>query len=40
VGLSVDEAAAVLNVSPETVKRDWRLAKAWLSQELSERAAK
>ena len=29
-GLSVDEAAQVLNVSPATVARDWRMAKAWL----------
>lgn len=29
-GLSVEETANVLKVSPETVARDWRLAKAWL----------
>jgi RNA polymerase sigma factor (TIGR02999 family) len=29
-GLSVEETAEVLKVSNETVKRDWRLAKAWL----------
>lgn len=34
VGLSVEEAAAALGVSVETVKRDWRLAKAWLKHEL------
>lgn len=34
-GLSVAETAAVLNVSPETVQRDWRLAKDWLLSELS-----
>jgi RNA polymerase sigma-70 factor, ECF subfamily len=34
-GLSVDEAAEVLKVSPETVHRDWRVAKAWLLRELS-----
>ncbi len=34
-GLSVDETAAVLKVSPETVKRDWKLAKAWLLQEMA-----
>jgi RNA polymerase sigma factor (TIGR02999 family) len=34
MGLSVEEAALVLGVSAETVKRDWRLAKAWLKQEL------
>jgi RNA polymerase sigma factor (TIGR02999 family) len=33
-GLTVDEAAEVLNVSPDTVKRDWRLAKLWLLREL------
>jgi RNA polymerase sigma factor (TIGR02999 family) len=33
-GLSVDETAAVLKVSPDTVMRDWRLAKAWLVREL------
>ena len=33
-GLSVDETATALNVSPETVHRDWRLAKAWLRREL------
>jgi RNA polymerase sigma factor (TIGR02999 family) len=34
MGLSVEEAANVLGVSVETVKRDWRLAKAWLKREL------
>jgi RNA polymerase sigma factor (TIGR02999 family) len=34
-GLSVEETAEVLKVSPETVKRDWRLAKVWLLRELS-----
>ena len=34
-GLSVDETASVLNVSPQTVMRDWRLAKAWLLREIS-----
>jgi RNA polymerase sigma factor (TIGR02999 family) len=29
-GLSVDDTAEVLKVSPDTVKRDWRLAKVWL----------
>ena len=29
-GLSVEETASVLNVSRDTVMRDWRLAKAWL----------
>ena len=34
-GLSVEETAEVLKVSPETVKRDWKLARAWLLRELS-----
>lgn len=33
-GLSVEEAAHVLDVSPNTVKGDWRLARAWLQQTL------
>jgi DNA-directed RNA polymerase specialized sigma24 family protein len=33
-GLSVEEAASVLDVSPDTVMRDWRLAKAWLQGEM------
>jgi RNA polymerase sigma factor (TIGR02999 family) len=33
-GLSVEETAEVLHVSPETVLRDWRLAKSWLLREL------
>jgi RNA polymerase sigma-70 factor (ECF subfamily) len=33
-GLSVDETAEVLGISAETVMRDWRMAKAWLMQEL------
>jgi RNA polymerase sigma factor (TIGR02999 family) len=36
-GLSVDETAEVLQVSPQTVMRDWRLARAWLGRELSPR---
>jgi RNA polymerase sigma factor (TIGR02999 family) len=34
-GLSVEETGEVLKVSPETVMRDWKLAKAWLLRELS-----
>ncbi len=34
-GLSVEETADVLKVSPQTVMRDWKLAKAWLMRELS-----
>ena len=33
-GLSVEETAEVLKVSPQTVMRDWRLARAWLAREL------
>ena len=36
-GLTVEETATALRVSPETVMRDWRLAKAWLLRELSRR---
>jgi RNA polymerase sigma factor (TIGR02999 family) len=34
-GMSVEEAAAHLNVSPRTVKRHWMLARAWLNKELN-----
>ncbi len=34
-GLSVEETAEVLKISPETVMRDWRFAKTWLLRELS-----
>jgi len=37
-GLSVEETAAALNVSPETVMRDARTARAWLRRELSGRS--
>ena len=33
-GLSVEETAAVLKISPETVMRDWKFAKSWLRREL------
>ena len=33
-GLSVEETAEVLKISPETVMRDWKFAKAWLAREL------
>jgi RNA polymerase sigma factor (TIGR02999 family) len=36
-GLSVDETAAALNVSPQTVMRDWKLARAWMMRELRKR---
>jgi RNA polymerase sigma factor (TIGR02999 family) len=34
-GLSIEETAQVLGISPATVKRDWRMAKSWLHRELS-----
>ena len=34
-GLSVEETAEVLKISPQSVLRDWKLAKAWLMRELS-----
>jgi len=33
-GLTVEEAARLLNISPATVKRDWSVAKAWLLREV------
>jgi len=35
-GLTVEETAHVLQVSPQTVMREWRLARAWLARELSQ----
>lgn len=37
-GLSIEETAEVLAVSPGTVMRDWTLAKAWLRREISSEA--
>ncbi len=34
-GLTVEETAAVLEISPRTVKLDWQMARAWLRRELS-----
>jgi len=34
-GLSVEETAEVVGISPETAKRDWKMAKAWLFAELT-----
>jgi RNA polymerase sigma-70 factor (ECF subfamily) len=34
-GLSVEETAEVLQISSETAKRDWKMAKAWLLRELT-----
>ena len=39
-GLTVEETAAVLKVSSETVMRDWKMAKAWLLRELSHEASR
>lgn len=33
-GLSIEQTAKVLGISPATVKRDWRMAKAWLRREI------
>lgn len=33
-GLSIEQTAALLQVSPDTVMRDWRLARAWLQSEM------
>jgi len=36
-GLTIEETAEALNISPETVQRDWRFAKVWLLREISSR---
>ena len=36
-GLTHEEIAEVMNISPATVKRDWRLARAWLSRTLGDK---
>lgn len=36
-GLTVDETAEVLKISPDSVMRDWRLAKPWLAREVVRR---
>ena len=38
-GLSVDETAEALKISPDTILRDWRLAKAWLAREMRKTGA-
>jgi len=38
-GLSVEDTAAVLRISPQSVLRDWRLARSWLLRELRSGAA-
>ena len=35
-GLTIEETAEVISVSPATVKREWMMARAWLHQEISE----
>jgi len=39
-GLSVDETAELMGISPATVKRDWAMAKAWLAREMGLSAAR
>jgi len=39
-GLSIEESAEVLGVSPATVKREWAAAKAWLYRELNARGSR
>jgi len=34
-GMSIEETAEVLGISPATVKRDWSMARAWLRRELA-----
>jgi RNA polymerase sigma factor (TIGR02999 family) len=36
-GLTVEETAEALGISPRTVKRDWRVARLWLHHEMSGR---
>ena len=38
-GLTVEETAEVLGVAPDTIARDWRLARTWLSRELGTRTS-
>ena len=38
-GLTIEETAAALGVSPATVKRDWAIARAWLRRELADHAS-
>ena len=34
-GMTIEETAEVMNVSPATIKREWALAKGWLYRELT-----
>jgi RNA polymerase sigma factor (TIGR02999 family) len=36
-GLTIEETAEILHVSPDTVLRDWKMAKVWLLRELEKR---
>jgi DNA-directed RNA polymerase specialized sigma24 family protein len=38
-GLTVEETAEALSLSPETVLRDWKVARLWLRHELTARGA-
>jgi RNA polymerase sigma factor (TIGR02999 family) len=38
-GLTIEQTAAVLDISPATVKREWTVAKAWLSHAMSQSSA-
>jgi DNA-directed RNA polymerase specialized sigma24 family protein len=38
-GLTVEETAEAMNISPATVKRHWAVARAWLARELAPDAA-
>jgi RNA polymerase sigma-70 factor, ECF subfamily len=39
-GLSIEETASLLTVSPSTVKRDWNMARVWLFRELDRTSVK
>ena len=39
-GLSIEETAGALGISPETARRDWKMAKSWLLRELSASSAR
>ena len=39
-GLSIEETAVILNISPATVKREWTTARAWLQREMKSKAAR
>jgi DNA-directed RNA polymerase specialized sigma24 family protein len=38
-GMTIEETAEVMRLSPATIKREWVVAKAWLYRELSEASA-